>query len=223
MFLSKDHPLILKHDSFITSLMQELPFSSWSDAVTFAKAEASLLDCEYIILYPQEKHDVLQAICDHITQKTDDYMEAHKEDYKGVKNILKNLIIYQLKLYPNMPLIFKKLFPKILIGGGLISHTKAFYAVINHLWRMAGDSATDYNYYSKRFLLGNIYLETIFFAVQDESPALYNTSLYIDRAFEKIKYIEILKTKLPDIDLLQEKIFSAFGSLRFKKSSVKST
>ena len=87
---------------------------------------------------------------------------------------------------------------------------------------MAGDNTTDYNYYSKRFLLGNIYLETIFFAIQDESPLLYETSLYLERAFEKIKYIEILKSKLPSIDLLQEKIFSTFGRLRFKKSSVKS-
>ena len=85
MFLPKDHPLICKHEIFITNLMQELPFSSWEDSLKWAKAETDLLESDYLILYPQEKNDILYAICDHIIQKTDNYMHAHHNEYKGVE------------------------------------------------------------------------------------------------------------------------------------------
>ena len=42
-----------------------------------------------------------------------------------------------------------------------IAELKAIYATVDAMWREAGDTATDYNFYTKRLLLSKVYLTTL--------------------------------------------------------------
>ncbi|AJP73548.1 COQ9 family protein [Sphingomonas hengshuiensis] len=61
------------------------------------------------------------------------------------------------------------------------------------MWRLAGDTATDYNHYTKRALLGSIYAATIAVFLNDESEDWADTRGFLARridgimAFEKAK------------------------------------
>lgn len=61
------------------------------------------------------------------------------------------------------------------------------------MWRAAGDTATDYNHYTKRAILGGVYAATIQLFVGDDSPGHAETSAFLQRridgimAFEKAK------------------------------------
>lgn len=61
------------------------------------------------------------------------------------------------------------------------------------MWRLAGDTATDYNHYTKRGLLGSIYAATIAVFLQDDSEGHTDTRAFLGRRIEDIMKFE--KTK----------------------------
>jgi ubiquinone biosynthesis protein COQ9 len=61
------------------------------------------------------------------------------------------------------------------------------------MWRAAGDTATDYNHYSKRVILGSVYGATLLIFVNDESEDWADTRAFLARRIEGIMRFE--KTK----------------------------
>ncbi len=55
------------------------------------------------------------------------------------------------------------------------------YSTIDAIWRAAGDSATDWNHYSKRLLLGGVYTSTLVFWLDDSSDGFAETNAFLDR------------------------------------------
>lgn len=64
------------------------------------------------------------------------------------------------------------------------------------MWRLAGDTATDYNHYTKRMTLGSIYAATLAVYVNDSSDDHADTKAFLDRRIEGIMKFEKAKAQL---------------------------
>ncbi len=64
------------------------------------------------------------------------------------------------------------------------------------MWRLAGDTATDYNHYTKRLTLGSIYAATLAVYVNDTSEGHADTKAFLDRRIEGIMKFEKAKAQL---------------------------
>ncbi|TKD51815.1 COQ9 family protein [Sphingomonas baiyangensis] len=64
------------------------------------------------------------------------------------------------------------------------------------MWRMAGDTATDYNHYTKRAILGSVYAATITVFLSDESEGDADTRAFLARRIEGIMRFEKAKAQL---------------------------
>ncbi len=64
------------------------------------------------------------------------------------------------------------------------------------MWRLAGDTATDYNHYTKRLTLGSIYAATLAVFVDDTSPDHAATRAFLERRIEGIMKFEKAKARL---------------------------
>ncbi len=64
------------------------------------------------------------------------------------------------------------------------------------MWRLAGDTATDYNHYTKRLTLGSIYAATLAVYVNDSSEDHADTKAFLDRRIEGIMKFEKAKAQL---------------------------
>lgn len=63
------------------------------------------------------------------------------------------------------------------------------------MWRLAGDTATDYNHYTKRAILGSIYAATLAVFVEDQSEEKADTRAFLDRRIEGVMTFEKVKAK----------------------------
>jgi len=64
------------------------------------------------------------------------------------------------------------------------------------MWRAAGDTATDYNHYTKRATLGAIYAATLLVFAADESEGKADTRAFLDRRIEGVMRFEKAKARL---------------------------
>lgn len=65
----------------------------------------------------------------------------------------------------------------------------------DHMWRAAGDTSVDYNYYTKRSILGGIYAASLLVFVNDESDNHAETSAFLARRIEGIMRFEKAKAR----------------------------
>ena len=67
------------------------------------------------------------------------------------------------------------------------------------MWRLAGDRATDFAYYTKRMTLGSVYAATLLAFLDDESEHFADTRAFLDRRIQGVMRFEKLKAQLkPD-------------------------
>jgi ubiquinone biosynthesis protein COQ9 len=72
----------------------------------------------------------------------------------------------------------------------------ALYATVDAMWRAAGDTATDYNFYTKRALLAGVFTSTVHVWLNDTSENLADTDNFLRRRIENVMEIEKAKAKL---------------------------
>ncbi len=64
------------------------------------------------------------------------------------------------------------------------------------MWRLAGDTATDYNHYTKRMILGSVYTATLTIMVRDDSEGLADTRTFLARRIDGVMRFEKAKARL---------------------------
>jgi ubiquinone biosynthesis protein COQ9 len=67
------------------------------------------------------------------------------------------------------------------------------WRTVDLIWRQAGDTATDYNRYTKRAILGAVYASTVTVFVDDESEDWADTRAFLARRIEGIMQFEKAK------------------------------
>ena len=83
------------------------------------------------------------------------------------------------------------------------------------MWRLAGDTATDYNHYSKRAMLGGIYAATIAVFVQDDSEDYADTRAFLGRRIEDIMRFEKAKARFLGRETYRPSLSRFIGRLRY--------
>jgi len=63
------------------------------------------------------------------------------------------------------------------------------------MWRLAGDTSVDYNYYTKRTILAGIYAATLAVFADDKSDDFADTRAFLDRRIDGIMRFEKAKAK----------------------------
>jgi len=63
---------------------------------------------------------------------------------------------------------------------------RCLYRTVDAIWYAAGDTATDYNFYSKRILLAGVYSATLLFWLNDSSDEFTATWAFLDRRIAEV-------------------------------------
>ena len=63
---------------------------------------------------------------------------------------------------------------------------RCLYRTVDSIWHAAGDTATDWNFYSKRGLLAAVYATTLLFWLDDDSEGFTETWAFLDRRISNV-------------------------------------
>ena len=88
-----------------------------------------------------------------------------------------------------------KFFKETLKPFILLNTSKTLFQISDEIWFLSGDKSTDYNYYTKRFLLMKIYALTFSFFIFDRSEKFENTKRFLQKQIELVLGFGKLKRK----------------------------
>ena len=69
------------------------------------------------------------------------------------------------------------------------------WRTVDDMWRIAGDTSTDFNHYTKRMTLGAVYASTLLVWLDDQSEGWTETAAFLDRRIDNVMQFEKLKAE----------------------------
>ena len=79
------------------------------------------------------------------------------------------------------------------LGSKLLGHT------CSEIWYVAGDRSSDFNYYTKRFLLAGVYSSTLLYWLDDNSEGFERTWAFLDRRIQDALTLGSMNQKIKQL------------------------
>lgn len=92
---------------------------------------------------------------------------------------------------------------------------KLTFETVDRLWRLAGDQATDFNFYSKRALAAGVYVSTLVVWFRDRSPDKAETWRHLARRIDDVMVIEGAKVQFKRFGAYFPAPWPILGALRY--------
>ena len=92
--------------------------------------------------------------------------------------------------------------------------TRALWRTVDLMWRAAGDTATDFNYYSKRGLLAGVYGATLLFWLEDNSEERAESWAFLERRIADVMKVPRVLSRLRRWAPDPERLLRAFAQRR---------
>lgn len=89
------------------------------------------------------------------------------------------------------------------------------WRTVDRIWRAAGDTATDYNHYTKRTILLGVYAATIAVFLDDDSEDFADTRAFLARRIEGIMRFEKAKAGIVERTQRRPSLSRFVGRLRY--------
>ncbi len=174
-------------DKIIMAALPHAAFDGWNrDTLALACKDAGLDDMLVDALFPRGVADAVAHFADLADRKMLESLTKTDPAALKVRERVKLAIETRLEfLVPH-----KQALRAALGYWSVPTHAgdaaKAVWRTADRIWLYAGDTATDYNRYTKRGLLSGVIASTTMFWLNDNHPAFSNTRAFLDRRIAQV-------------------------------------
>jgi ubiquinone biosynthesis protein COQ9 len=171
-------------------------FDGWTDAALAGAAEAARIDPAVARLaFSGGAMDMIAAWVDSVDARMEQAFDREQLARMPVRERIRSLVWFRLEAVAGLEEALRRALAIQAMPQNLARTAKLGWASADKMWRLAGDTATDYNRYSKRAILAGIYAATLAVFVGDESEGKAETRAFLDRRIEGVMKFEKAKAR----------------------------
>ncbi|MEO7690687.1 MAG: COQ9 family protein [Sphingomonas sp.] len=192
--LPEDPTLDEIRDGLAAAIAANAAFDGWGDAARDAAADATGVDRDVAkVAFPGGAVDMITAWFEAIDRAMLEKLPAETLATMKIRAKITALVEARLAaIGPNREALRRAL-AILAMPQNLVRAAKLGWHAADLMWRAAGDTATDYNHYTKRTILAGVYAATVTVFLDDESEGHADTRAFLGRRIEGIMQFE--KTK----------------------------
>ena len=197
----EDLPLADLRPALIAAMLPSVPFDGWSAAARDAGADAAGIDRDIAAMALPDA----AAMADAYTARADVQM-AESMAAAGpmkVRERIRFAVKSRLEAAEGDKEAVRRCLAVMALPQNAAMGLKTLWRTADAMWRAAGDTATDYNHYTKRTILGAVYSATLLYWLDDDSDGHAATWEFLDRRIDGIMRFEKAKGR----------VLGAFGNL----------
>lgn len=191
-------------------------FDGWGDAARDMAADGAGVDRDVARLaFPGGAIDMIAAWFAHID--ADMLVRVSPERLGAMKVREKITALVEARLAETAPdrEALRRALAILALPQNLARGVKLGWHAADVMWRAAGDTATDYNHYTKRAILAGVYAATVTVFLDDQSDGYADTRAFLARRIEGILRFETAKAKLVTKSELRPSLSRFIGRLRY--------
>lgn len=201
--------------NLVNAMLVHVPFDGWS----WTALEQGAIDMDFEtklnfedrkkIYYDLFKNGPIDFI-ETFSKIIDDEMEKNYESLAikpdRVPQKIKTIILIRLRLSQKYKEAVRSSLSLTAIPKNSKQSLKILYRTCHKIWKIAGDTSTDFSFYTKRASLAAVYSSTLLFWLNDNSSTQDETEAFLDRRLKDISKISNLKKPFFTLNKIKNKI-----------------
>jgi ubiquinone biosynthesis protein COQ9 len=171
-------------------------FDGWNDAALVSASESAGVDPAVARLaFPGGQMDMIAAWVASVDEKMEAAFDRAVLAQMPIRERIRALVWFRLEAVAGLEEALRRAVAIQAMPQNLARTAKLGWRSADAMWRLAGDTATDYNHYTKRAILAGIYAATLAVFLDDESDGKAETRAFLDRRIEGVMKFEKAKAR----------------------------
>lgn len=191
-------------------------FDGWSDAAV----EAAALQCgrDVAVARFAFRDGPMAMIAAWIARIDADMAQALPAESLAslpIRERIRRLVQFRLDAIAGQEEALRRALAIMAMPRNLAAGVQNGWSSADRMWRLAGDTAADYNHYTKRATLGALYGATLAVFADDTSEGKAETRAFLDRRIAGVMKFEKAKARLLRPDVEGFSLVRLLGRLRY--------
>ncbi|MGB3166806.1 MAG: COQ9 family protein [Alteraurantiacibacter sp.] len=196
-------------------------FDGWSDAALESAAQSmDVYPAVARLAFPAKGFggramDMIDAWVASVDARMIAHFAGGRLDTMPIRERIRSLVWFRLEAIAGLEESLARAMTVQAMPQNVASAVKQGWSSADKMWRLAGDTATDYNHYTKRAILASIYGATLAVWKDDASDDKADTAAFLDRRIEGVMKFEKAKAQLLGKDREHFDVARFLGRLRY--------
>ncbi len=188
MQFSPKTPMTDLQKRLIDKTAEMAAFDGWTDTALRQAAEA--LEIDEAVAFDIFPHRPIDLVLAHSSLGDERLVEATSGqewfESQKVRDKIKSLIMTRFDQHQHEREAIRRGLAVLAMPVHAPAATAALYRTVDAMWKVAGDTATDYNRHTKRLLLSGVYSSSLLVWLNDQSEDLATTEAFVRRRIENV-------------------------------------
>jgi len=191
-------------------------FDGWSEAAVHAAADEMGVDRDVAMLaFKGKAIDMIDAWVEAVDLELASRLTVEKLNAMKIRDRITALLATRLEIMAPDRESLRRALAIMAMPTNLARAAKMGWRSADRMWRLAGDSATDLNHYTKRMTLSAVYGSTLTVFVNDDSENFADTRAFLDRRIDNVMQIEKVKYQAKQRKEFAPSLSRFIGRLRY--------
>jgi ubiquinone biosynthesis protein COQ9 len=203
-------------DALAPRLATHAAFDGWGEkAIAMAATELGVPADRARLAFPGGATQMIDAWFDSVDRAMLAAFPPERIAALKIRERIRDLLLFRLEAAAPQREALRRALAMLAMPQHALEGARLAWRSADRIWRLAGDTATDFNHYSKRALLIGVYASTSLVFLDDQSEDLADTRAFLDRRIGDVMRIEKAKARWRGNSQFRPSLSRFLGRLRY--------
>lgn len=189
-------PLEKLRDRLALAVGNNAVFDGWSsDSVDSAAAQLGIDPAQARLAFPTSHSAMVEAYIHGVDREMERRLPPEKLEAMKIRQKIRALVWTRLEIMAPAREAVRRALAILAMPHNVPLALRTGWNSSDLMWRLAGDTSSDFNHYTKRATLGAVYGSTLLAWLDDGSEGWTETAAFLDRRIGNVMEFEKWKAK----------------------------
>lgn len=171
-------------------------FDGWTEAAVDSAANALGVDpAQARLAVPKDQAGKIDLYVRGVDRALTEHFTSHGLEGLKIREKIRTIVWKRLEIMEPAREAVRRALSILAMPQNVPTGLKMGWRTADIMWRIAGDTSTDYNHYTKRMMLGAVYSSTLLVWLDDQTEGWTDAASFLDRRIDDVMKIEKLKAE----------------------------
>ena len=171
-------------------------FDGWTrQAVDSASGQLGIDPVQARLAMPKTQPGMIDVYIQEVDRALEAYFTPERLASLKIRDKIRSLVWRRLEIMAPAREAVRRALAILAMPQNLPLALRASWRTADLMWRIAGDTSTDFNHYTKRMTLAAVYGSTLLAWLDDQSEGWTDTAAFLDRRIDDVMKFEKFKSE----------------------------
>lgn len=189
-----------RRDALVLATLSHVVFDGWTrDALERGAADSGFSSADVDVLFPGGPRAAVRHWLDLADRQMIQDLAGVDLESLRIRDRIALLVRTRIERWTPYREAVRRAVSLSILPGYAEDSLRSGWSTVDAMWRAAGDRATDFNYYTKRGLLGAVYSSTLLVWLDDTSDGCADTWAFLDRRIADVMKVPKVQARIKEL------------------------